>query len=78
MFCQVFRMVRGDEQLFIAIEYLESGDLATYLFHSQPLPESEAKDLSYQILDGLCMMHENGFAHRDLKPAVSSPDFLFK
>ncbi|KAJ5692033.1 Tetratricopeptide-like helical [Penicillium macrosclerotiorum] len=55
-------------KLFIAMEYLELGDLSTYLNHRPPLPEFEARILADQILDGLCMMHENKFAHRDLKP----------
>ncbi|KAJ5389222.1 Tetratricopeptide-like helical [Penicillium cataractarum] len=50
------------------MEYLEAGNLATYLHGTPPLSETDAKEVSYQILDGLCMMHENGFAHRDLKP----------
>lgn len=60
------------------MEYLEAGDLATYLHGTPPLSETEAKDVSYQILDGLCMMHENGFAHRDLKPKVSSSFFSMR
>lgn len=47
------------------------GDLSMYLCQKPSLPEAEAKDVTYQILDGLNMMHENGFAHRDLKPNVS-------
>jgi serine/threonine protein kinase len=53
------------------MEYLEIGDLFTYLHQNPPLPETEAKDIAYQILDGLGMMHQNSFAHRDLKPQVS-------
>jgi serine/threonine protein kinase len=52
------------------MEYLEHGDLLTYLHQRPPLPEAEAKHIAYQILDGLSLMHENGFAHRDLKPNV--------
>jgi serine/threonine protein kinase len=52
------------------MEYLEIGDLFTYLLQNPPLPENEAKHIAYQILDGLNMMHGNGFAHRDLKPNV--------
>lgn len=32
-----------------------------------PLPEAELREIACQILEGLAMMHENGFAHRDLK-----------
>lgn len=53
------------------MEYLELGDLLGYLDQRPPLPEAEAQDIASQILEGLDMMHENGFAHRDLKPNVS-------
>ncbi|KAJ5859895.1 hypothetical protein N7534_005172 [Penicillium rubens] len=69
-FVKSFGWYEGPGQLFIAMEYLETGDLFAYLYQKPlpPLPEAEAKEIAHQILDGLCMMHENGFAHRDLKP----------
>ena len=59
------------------MEYLELGDLFAYLYQKPqaPLSEAEAKEIACQILEGLSMMHENGFAHRDLKPNVG---LLFK
>ncbi|KAJ5186705.1 Tetratricopeptide-like helical [Penicillium cf. viridicatum] len=70
-FVKSFGWYEGPSQLFISMEYLEIGDLFTYLHKKgpvPPLPEIEAKEIAYQVLDGLSMMHENGFAHRDLKP----------
>jgi serine/threonine protein kinase len=55
------------------MEYLEMGDLSTYLGRRPALPEAEVQEITYQILDGLNMMHDNNFAHRDLKPSVSLP-----
>lgn len=55
------------------MEYLEFGDLQHYLDESRPLPEEEASYVTFQILEGLTFMHENDFAHRDLKPAVRYP-----
>lgn len=52
------------------MEYLPDGDLQKYL-HS-PLLEEEARHIILQVLEGLQFMHDNGFTHRDLKPAVSS------
>ncbi|CEJ58057.1 Putative WD40 repeat [Penicillium brasilianum] len=70
-FVKSFGWYEAPGQLFIAMEYLELGDLFTYLYRKPPIPplsEMEAKELAYQILEGVNMMHENGFAHRDLKP----------
>ncbi|KAN0083476.1 Protein kinase-like domain containing protein [Elaphomyces granulatus] len=67
-FVKSFGWYESREYLFIAMEYLELGDLHTYLDREPRLPEHEAKEVTYQILDGLNFMHDNGFAHRDLKP----------
>jgi serine/threonine protein kinase len=50
------------------MEYLENGDLGMHL--QAPLNEFEASQITSQVLEGLCKMHENGFVHRDLKPSV--------
>ena len=50
------------------MEYMPNGDLNRYL--KGPLPKEEGQSIIHQVLKGLCFMHEAGFAHRDLKPAV--------
>lgn len=52
------------------MEYLGKGDLQRYLAGSPPLPISQARQITFQLLEGLSAMHEQGFAHRDLKPGV--------
>lgn len=52
------------------MEYLPRGDLSRYL--ENRLPEAEASLVILQVLEGLDFMHRNKFAHRDLKPNVSS------
>ncbi|KAI9772550.1 MAG: hypothetical protein M1840_000755 [Geoglossum simile] len=54
------------ECIFIAMEYFPLGDLQNYL--SSPLPEKDTQQIIFQVLEGLSFMHDNGFAHRDLKP----------
>lgn len=51
------------------MEYLPHGDLHNYL--KSPLPESEGKNIVFQVLEGLHFMHQIEFTHRDLKPSVS-------
>ncbi|KAJ9481513.1 hypothetical protein VN97_g11965 [Penicillium thymicola] len=68
-FVKSFGWYETEARLFIAMEYLELGDLQDYVFgQSQPLPEFEAQCIMSQILEGLDLMHENGYTHRDLKP----------
>ncbi|KAM3472477.1 hypothetical protein MY8738_008848 [Beauveria namnaoensis] len=65
-FVQSYGWYETSEHIFIAMEYLEHGDLQKHLAH--PLSEQEAKLITAQIIEGLGFMHENGFTHRDLKP----------
>jgi calcium/calmodulin-dependent protein kinase I len=51
------------------MEYLPLGDLQRYL--QEPLHVDEARTISHQLLEGLQVMHENQFVHRDMKPLVS-------
>ena len=37
------------------------------------LSKEEVKDITTQILEGVKIMHAEGFAHRDLKPQVEAP-----
>ncbi|CAI7591897.1 unnamed protein product [Penicillium glandicola] len=68
-FVKSFGWYQNEASLFIAMEYLELGDLQNYLRNKgKPLQEFEAQCIMSQILEGLDLMHDNGFAHRDLKP----------
>lgn len=53
------------------MEYMHYGDLEQYLSDSEDLlPHDQVQDIVSQITEGIYFMHENRFAHRDLKPAV--------
>ena len=52
------------------MEYLQHGDLHQYMSKSPPLLEEAARDITYQILEGISYMHNNNFAHQNLKPEV--------
>jgi len=52
------------------MEYLPEGDLQTYLDNNPLLTEAASSQITSQVLKGLHFMHIEGFAHRDVKPAV--------
>ena len=64
--------------MFLAMEYMPLGDLEQNVLEIEnspthsgpPLLEEEVQEISRQILEGLKIMHAEGFAHRDLKPQV--------
>ena len=58
------------------MEYVPLGDLEPYL--KEPLPQSQARIIARQLLQGLVFMHENKFAHRDLKPGVGILGLIFQ
>ncbi|CUS11444.1 unnamed protein product, partial [Tuber aestivum] len=66
-FVQFLGSFQDSQTLYIAMEYLEKGDLSRYI--NTPLPQETVQIISRQILQGLKVMHQEGIAHRDLKPA---------
>lgn len=57
-----------DDHVFLAMEYFPLGTLDRFL--SGEIKEQDAKLISSQLLEGLTIMHKEGFTHRDLKPQV--------
>ena len=56
------------DHLHIAMEYIKHGDLRNYMKVERS--ENEAKEVIRQLLEGMVVMHQGRFAHRDLKPEV--------
>ena len=57
--------------MHIATEYFSHGNLRRYLEVERS--EKEAKAITRQLLEGLLVIHQEVFAHQDLKPEVSPP-----
>ena len=68
IFVEFYGWFDSPDSVFLAMEYLPLGDLAKCAPHI--LIENEVKQIAAQILQGLKIMHAEGFAHRDLKPQV--------
>lgn len=73
-FVRSFGWYESEDSVFIAMEYLHRGDLQKHL--GAPIKELEASSIAQQLLEGLAFMHDNDFAHRDLKPAVRCQAYL--
>ena len=56
------------EHIFLAMEFFKHGDLQRYM--DVPIPETQVKVITLQLLEGLKTMHQLDFTHRDLKPQV--------
>ena len=69
-FVQSYGWYKTETTIFVAMEYLDHGDLSRYMTKS--IPELEVSDITLQLVEGLGFMHGAGFVHRDLKPKVSS------
>ncbi len=60
--------VRKDS-LYIFLEYVPKGSLASMLSNCGPLPESTVRNYTRQILQGLQYLHNQNIVHRDIKSA---------
>ena len=79
MFVEFFGWFQNpsDNSMYLAMEYMRGGDLEASLLDLESsttnrpaIPEDDIKEMTSQILEGLKIMHAEGFAHRDLKPKV--------
>ena len=65
-FVRFYGWYESPEDIYLAMEYFPLGDLERYM--DRQFSNSQIKVLIRQLLEGLCIMHLNGFTHRDLKP----------
>ncbi|RPA92710.1 kinase-like protein [Choiromyces venosus 120613-1] len=54
--------------VYIAMEYIQIGDMAKTFGKGYRWNESDTKVVIEQLLQGLVVMHKEGITHRDLKP----------
>lgn len=57
------------DEYLIAMEYVEGTDLARLVNALGPVPWAFAVRWAVDVLGGLAVIHQNGFIHRDVKPA---------
>jgi serine/threonine-protein kinase len=60
---------------YIAMEFLEGGDLFDLMERKRRFTPEEAVDIAATICDALALAHDQGIVHRDIKPAnILIPD----
>lgn len=67
-FVLFFGWYENRDFVFIAMEYIEHGDLSQYL--KSPDSRPNAREITRQLLEGLTILHDKKICHRDLKPQV--------
>ena len=65
---RLFASFQNKDNLFLVMEYLPGGDLATLIKMMGYLPDQWAKQYLTEIVVGVDDMHRNGIIHHDLKP----------
>ncbi len=66
---KVHTFFEANDTAYLVMAYEEGKSLKSYLYElNRPLSERECLDLFLPILDGLSVVHQEKFVHRDIKP----------
>lgn len=65
---RLHEVIETSENIYLVMEFMESGDLYDYIQLKGRLPEDEARKLFQQMMYGVQYCHRNMVVHRDLKP----------
>jgi len=56
------------QYIYLLLEFMEEGTLYSKLKKAGKLSEEDASQLMSDVLKGVTYLHNNGIAHRDIKP----------
>ncbi|KAI5836716.1 kinase-like domain-containing protein [Morchella snyderi] len=56
--------------MFIITEYIQEGDLSSYIGNGSIFARMNAKEITIQVLNGLQILHKKNIYHRDIKPQL--------
>lgn len=61
--------MKSKNSYYLILDYCNGGDLASYVASRGRLLETEARDVIYQVIDGMRHLYQIGVVHRDIKLA---------
>src|ERR1022692_883426 len=64
----IYEAGEADGVLFIAMRYVQGGDVRTLIDQNGPLPAARAWAIVSQVAGALDSAHRHGLIHRDVKP----------
>lgn len=73
LFVQFLGWYQDENFIYLAMEYVQYGDLEGYLEDCPKQAKINAEEITRQLLAGLVVLHEQEICHRDLKPQVGPP-----
>ncbi|KAK8479478.1 hypothetical protein V6N13_021093 [Hibiscus sabdariffa] len=65
---RVYEVIETPTDIFMVMEFVESGELYDYIAGKRRVEEDEARHIFQQIVSGVEYCHRNMMVHRDLKP----------
>ncbi|XVF58324.1 hypothetical protein PTKIN_Ptkin07bG0057000 [Pterospermum kingtungense] len=65
---RLYEVIETPTDIFLVMEYMESGELFDYIGVNGRLHEDEARNFFQQIISGVEYCHRHMVVHRDLKP----------
>lgn len=65
---QLYSVIETSNNLYLIMEYADSGELFHHIVLNQRLSEYESCRLFHQLISGIEYLHKNKIVHRDLKP----------
>ncbi|CDO95742.1 unnamed protein product [Kluyveromyces dobzhanskii CBS 2104] len=65
---KLYATFQNKDNLYLVMEYLSGGDMATLIKMMGSLPDKWAKQYICEVISGVDDMHKNGIIHHDLKP----------